>query len=707
VKAKILYIEDNQDNLRLVKRLLTMNDYQFVGEEDAFDGIKTAEMELPDLILMDINLPGLSGYEATARIHSIPSLRDVPVVAVTAGAMAGDRERALSIGCVGYITKPIDVDTFISTISDFIEGTVEQLTPEVKARFLEEHNLRLVQQLESNITDLETAKAHLEDEVNRRTQELADAHKKVLEMEKNNVVSEMSGAIAHELNQPLSVLIGYCELLEAGQVHHGDSDDVTAMLIKQADRMALLVKKLARVTEYKTKQYSSGKIVNINDVSLTDSQVAAVRLSREIIFDDDTSLDDVPNDVPLLFMLKKRLKIVEEELKGFESCALASLMMRAVFHRLNNFFQAIRGYTDLMLSLGDEHADKAIYLDKLSSAVEGSVKLMNLFTELLSKRSLAPSSESADFILSFSKIIDLITLLYKKMIIDYKVDDSLEEVFVDCEQAFLTRLLLSFVVFTVKKIIAAHTNEMTVTISIENEMLQVSLCDKTGISLLDFSEQEYEKNVARRLMAPIDTAVGLRFFELETKLNDIGGKLESLTEGSNYELKLILPLSSSHSSIKNGGNDPIKESVLATSSREDTGNVNKKVLIVDDEVSICYIMEKHIGAAFDGYSVDTCHSSEDALILLRHKAYDLVLLDINLPGKSGMDILPVFRDDYPHMAVIIMTGLISDSDFKKAKKNEIFACLQKPVTKVCLVKTITECFSSESKKSTDKEYESN
>jgi two-component system cell cycle response regulator DivK len=118
---RILYIEDNADNRMLVKRVLEAEGYSILAAQDAHEGLRLALAELPDLILMDINLPEVDGYTITARIKSTPGLEATKVVALTANVMKGDREKTLAAGCDGYIQKPIDVDAFPRQIADFLE----------------------------------------------------------------------------------------------------------------------------------------------------------------------------------------------------------------------------------------------------------------------------------------------------------------------------------------------------------------------------------------------------------------------------------------------------------------------------------------------------------------------------------------------------------------------------------------------------------
>lgn len=115
----ILVIEDNEMNLKLIRTLLQLGEYRVVGAEDAETGIQTAREHRPDLILMDIQLPGMDGLIATRIIKEDAALMDIPVVALSSYAMQGDKENAIEAGCIGYITKPIDTRVFLQTIEQY------------------------------------------------------------------------------------------------------------------------------------------------------------------------------------------------------------------------------------------------------------------------------------------------------------------------------------------------------------------------------------------------------------------------------------------------------------------------------------------------------------------------------------------------------------------------------------------------------------
>ena len=116
----ILHVEDNFENRILVRRLLNSENYRVVEAENAAQALQLIESSIPDLILMDINMPDMDGYSLTNLIKEKPGFATVPIVAITANVMRGDREKVLQAGCDGYIEKPINVDTFLDQISEYI-----------------------------------------------------------------------------------------------------------------------------------------------------------------------------------------------------------------------------------------------------------------------------------------------------------------------------------------------------------------------------------------------------------------------------------------------------------------------------------------------------------------------------------------------------------------------------------------------------------
>jgi two-component system cell cycle response regulator DivK len=120
-RGTILYVEDNPDNRLLIRRVLVAEGYAVHEAASATDALEVLNNLHPDLILMDINMPEMDGYTLTARIRSMSKMGMVPIVALTANVMKGDRERSLEAGCDGYIQKPIDIDTIAGQVEHFIK----------------------------------------------------------------------------------------------------------------------------------------------------------------------------------------------------------------------------------------------------------------------------------------------------------------------------------------------------------------------------------------------------------------------------------------------------------------------------------------------------------------------------------------------------------------------------------------------------------
>src|SRR5205807_1571522 len=172
-KVKILYIEDNRENRMLVRAVLEAAGYLIVDAEDGLAGIEAAIREEPALILLDINLPGVDGYEIVAILKSFPNLASTPVIAVTAYAMQGDRQRTLVAGCDGYIQKPIDVDAFPRQVAEFLGGKRERVESHDEGVYLRELNQRLVYRLLNQVEELKRLNQHFV----RRASQLEDLHR--------------------------------------------------------------------------------------------------------------------------------------------------------------------------------------------------------------------------------------------------------------------------------------------------------------------------------------------------------------------------------------------------------------------------------------------------------------------------------------------------------------------------------------------------
>ena len=119
--TKILYVEDNPDNVYMLTRRLKKKGFELIIAGDGQEGIDKAIEESPDLILMDLSLPTMDGWTATAKIKEIEKVKDIPIIALSAHAMPEHRDRAIKAGCSDYDTKPVDIKRLLSKISEHIE----------------------------------------------------------------------------------------------------------------------------------------------------------------------------------------------------------------------------------------------------------------------------------------------------------------------------------------------------------------------------------------------------------------------------------------------------------------------------------------------------------------------------------------------------------------------------------------------------------
>ena len=120
MNRRILVVEDQEDNRRIMRDLLANAGYEVIEAVNGVEGVAFAEQHLPDLILMDIQLPGLDGYEATRRIKAKPMLRHIPIIAVTSYALSGDDVEALEVGCDAYFSKPVSPRKLLAKIREYV-----------------------------------------------------------------------------------------------------------------------------------------------------------------------------------------------------------------------------------------------------------------------------------------------------------------------------------------------------------------------------------------------------------------------------------------------------------------------------------------------------------------------------------------------------------------------------------------------------------
>ena len=186
--ARILHIEDDAANRLLVRKILTPAGFEVIDAVDGVEGIRRAISEHPDLVLVDIAIPGLDGYEVTLRLRAEPQLRHVPIVAITA---EGNRETSLAVGCDGFLQKPIDARNFVETIQGYLLGLKDK--GDQTSKHLRLQSQRIVSHLEEKLEQLSSANARL--------------------LEMDQARKEFYRNVSHELATPMTPIVGYVRLL--------------------------------------------------------------------------------------------------------------------------------------------------------------------------------------------------------------------------------------------------------------------------------------------------------------------------------------------------------------------------------------------------------------------------------------------------------------------------------------------------------------
>jgi signal transduction histidine kinase len=341
---KILYIEDSPDNRMLVRALLPPDQYTIVEAEDGLAGIAAALRELPVLILLDINLPGIDGYEVGVALRSFPALRDTPIIAVTAYAMEGDRERTLVAGCDGYIAKPLDADAFPRQVAEFVRGKRERLDERQQAPFLRELNQRLVYRMVRQIEELEALNRH----VVRRATQLEALHAAVQGITSALDVRSMLDRLLPQLAQAIGITQLTVELAQPAGVQvtvHSPNPAPTRTLPSDG----------GEPEEWHEVEWTLPLVVQQRDVGLLTARSLVSPATKA---DDEQVLKIVASQVAIAVenarlyegVKGKVVELQETQAQLVQAAKLAAIgeMAAQVAHEINNPLTSVLGFASLL-----------------------------------------------------------------------------------------------------------------------------------------------------------------------------------------------------------------------------------------------------------------------------------------------------------------------------------------------------------------------
>ncbi len=230
----ILYIEDDPASQVLVRRALEFAGYRVYAASTGLSGIDLARTCRPGLILMDINLPDLSGREVTTRLRAMAGFENIPIVALTAQSQAGEHEKAVAAGLTGYLTKPIDVDTLPGQVEAYLTSKRDEVEPAALAKAQIAYSQEVVERLEAKIRELETAYNNLQ--------------------RLDKMKASFIQLTAHELRTPLTLIYGYGRLLHDSpivarmMVESQEFHTLITMMLQAIDRMSAAINEILLIS---------------------------------------------------------------------------------------------------------------------------------------------------------------------------------------------------------------------------------------------------------------------------------------------------------------------------------------------------------------------------------------------------------------------------------------------------------------------------
>lgn len=282
----VLNVEDLQNNRDLVRRILQSRGYKVVEAVNGLEGISKAVELKPDLILMDINLPDIDGFSAVTKIRSYDHLANVPIVALTARNVSDDHERALAIGCDGYLSKPFGVKALLDEVSSRIGKPREAKESSTDAKYLREHNVNLVAELERKLNELSSVH-----------DELSAMHERLQRLDQAK--TDFIHIASHELRTPLTMVHVYTDMLRTNPIIAGNEGltDMLDGLRKGVDRLNSIISDMISIVRVELSTLD----LAYTPISLKDIIEGVVADVQNII--DERALDlqlDIPDSLPMV-----------------------------------------------------------------------------------------------------------------------------------------------------------------------------------------------------------------------------------------------------------------------------------------------------------------------------------------------------------------------------------------------------------------------
>ena len=668
--ARILSVEDSPDIRALVRMLLTAAGHEVLSANDGKAGVEAARRERPDLVLMDLSLPVLSGWEATRRLKSDPATATIPVLAVTAHAMQGDRERALAAGCDGFLAKPIDEETFASEIAAYLKPTEGERKGDRRASIRADSPSR---------------------------QRRGDWPAKVPERGGRILVVDDQPEIVALLRSDLEIF-GY-EVVTAMDFRAA----LAALGSDQTFDLAIVDVMLGDESGYDL----TAELNNRSPEYLPILLVTAGTIDRDKAF--DAGGDDfigkpiesaelrarVRSLIRLGRAIREQRRQVREGADAYEKLAeldrLKSDFVSTVSHELRTPLNTII----LLSHLLDREAESPDDLERrrhdvrvIQESAETLLRMINNILDLAKieagQRDLHPQRFSPSEFLR--EIVDMLEPHARSKGLELKLElgaNLPETPSLDREK--LSRVLINLVSNVVKYTQAGH---VILRASAWQESVTFEVED-TGVGIpahLVMSAFEPFRQI-RTGSAESARGTGLGLPISKQLVEIMGGDLLFDTrEGVGTRASFTLPQLPEAEAAE----PPPKRPTVGTPREREAGTASRRVLIVEDDESSRYGLKSLLES--EGYSVGEAGTLAQADLELQGEPPHVLILDITLPDGDGAEWLKLLRQRKGGAAfpVIALTGVTADEDRRRIEESGVVSVLHKPVHIPLLLDALTE-----------------
>jgi CheY-like chemotaxis protein len=651
---KVLVVEDSPDIRVLVRMLLEAGGHEVLTAPDGRAGVEAARAERPDLVLMDLSLPILSGWEATRELKSDPATSSIPVVAVTAHAMHGDRERALAAGCDGFIAKPIDEETFESLVRSYLrpaaeEGPDSQALPSPAPRAAPAEPGRIL---------------------------VVDDHQEVAELIKHDLQSEgHEVVVARTLEGAIGAASGErpLDLAIVDVMLGADSGyDVAADLVSRSGEYLPMLLVTAGEID-REKGYAAG----------ADDFIAKPLEAEEL-------LARVRSLIRVGRAIRSQGRAARERSEAYEKLAeldrLKSDFLSTVSHELRTPLNTIILLSHLIEREGKTPADEERRLHDIHVIRESAETLLRMINNILDLAKLEAGERDLhpQRVLLRPLVEETVDMLEpqaraKGLALSTEIASDLPEAAVlDREKVsrVLINLLSNAVKYTQKGRIVLRASPWQESIAFEVQ----DTGSGVPAHLVSTVFEPFRQIRTGDGEAPRGSGLGLTISKQLVEL--MGGDLIfDSREGSGTRVSFTLPQL-----------HEVEPSATSSPLELVDGQLGKgrRILVVEDDASSRYGLKSLLES--EGYEVAEASTLAEAEERARRTAPDLLILDITLPDGDGAEWLRLLakKEDRMPFPVIALTGVTSDEDRRRIEQSGVAAILQKPVNVGLLFQALRE-----------------